>query len=334
MSQPFRLGFLTHVEGAGDSLPVYRDALALFSAADELGFDVGWVAEHHFKEVAGRLPALFPFLAAASQCTTRIRLGTAVAILPFGNPLRLAEEAAFVDVLSGGRLELGVGSGFDPNEFTAFGLDAGERLPRTTEGLKTLKAALRGEALGESDLRLNPPTPGLITRIWQSGASVVGAQHVARAGSGLLLARSIAGPTADQASDVQQVPIAQAYMEAWEDKEHAPRVGLSRGIYPAKDKREALERVREGVLRMAAAQRSRFPAGESLEEYCRRLHLFYGHPEEIAQGISADQVLPFASDLIVQFSPAIPPLHEAIRILEVMATEIAPALGWQAQPRR
>ena len=325
------------MEGAGDSAAAYRDALALFAAADELGFDVGWVAEHHFKDVAGRLPSLFPFLAAAAQCTQRIRLGTAVAILPFENPLRVAEDAAFVDALSGGRLELGVGSGLDPAEFKAFGVEIEERLLRTTEGLQVVQAALRGEPLGTSDLRLNPAAPTLAARIWQSGQSVVGAQHVARAGSGLLLARSIIGPSSDAPTDEQQVPTVQAYLDEWKKMwghtQMQPRIGMSRGIYPARDKATALDCVRAGVLRMAASQPTRFPQGESLEDYCRRLHLFYGPPAEIAAGLAQDRVMPFATDLILQFSPVIPTLDEAIHILEQVATQIAPALGWQPAQR-
>lgn len=335
MSQPvrpsFRLGFLTHVEGPGDSRGVYEEALELFVAADELGFDVGWVAEHHFKELVGRLPSLFPFLAAASQRTRRIRLGTAVAILPFGNPLRLAEDAAVVDTLSGGRLELGVGSGLDPGEFKAFGVDVNERLRRTTEALQVIQGALRGDALGESSLRLNPSAPGLADRIWQSGQSVVGAQHVAKAGSGLLLARSIIGPNSDQPTDEQQLAPVQAYLESWQHPGKQPRIGMSRGIYPAPDKKSALAHLRDDVLRVAAAQKERFPPGETLESYCRRLHIFYGHPEEVAAGLAADRIFPYATDLILQFSPVIPPLDEAIRILEQVATEIAPALGWRPQ---
>jgi alkanesulfonate monooxygenase SsuD/methylene tetrahydromethanopterin reductase-like flavin-dependent oxidoreductase (luciferase family) len=328
LSKPFRLGFLTHVEGAGDSRVVYRQALELFRAADQLGFDVGWVAEHHFKEVVGRLPSLFPFLAAASQCTSKIHLGTAIAIIPFENPLRLAEDAAVVDALSSGRLELGVGSGFDAAEFTAFGLDMGQRLQRTTDGLKLLQSAFQGESLGESDLRLNPPSPSLSERIWQSGQSIVGAQHIAKAGSGLLLSRSVVGPATDEATDQQQVPVVKAYLDSWQEMEKTPRVGMSRGIYPAADKASALAHLRQDVLRATAAQKGRFPPGESLESYCRRLHIFYGHPEEVADGLRGDQIFPFATDVILQFSPVIPELGEAIRILEAIATEIAPALGW------
>jgi len=238
LSQPFRLGFLTHVEGSGDSRAIYQEALELFSAADELGFDVGWVAEHHFKEMVGRLPSLFPFLAAASQCTKKIRLGTAVALIPFENPLRLAEDAAVVDTLSGGRLELGIGSGLDPGEFNAFGVNVAERLQRTTDGLMVLQSALRGEILNGGGLRLNPAAPGLSERIWQSGQSVVGAQHIAKAGSGLLLSRSVIAPTSDEPTDQQQVPAVQAYLDSWQSSfiqtsSIKPRVGMSRGIFPA-----------------------------------------------------------------------------------------------------
>lgn len=114
MQPNIRLGFLTHTEGTGTAYQIYQDTLALFAAADRLGFDVGWLAEHHFKPVAGRLPSLFPFLAAAAQRTCRIRLGVATLLLPYANPFRVAEDAAVVDTLSGGRLELGVGSPMPP----------------------------------------------------------------------------------------------------------------------------------------------------------------------------------------------------------------------------
>jgi len=90
--------------------------------------------------------------------------------------------------------------------------------------------------------------------------------------------------------------------------------------------------LRDDVLRVAKAQQNRFPAGESLESYCRRLHIFYGNPEEVAEGLRADKIFPFATDIILQYSPVMPPLDEAIGILEQIATQIAPALGWQ--PRR
>ncbi|HMN28259.1 MAG TPA: LLM class flavin-dependent oxidoreductase [Caldilineaceae bacterium] len=174
MAHPFRLGFLTHLEGAGDPARIYRETLDLFVAADELGFDVVWVAEHHFKDRAGRLPSLFPFLAAASERTRRLRLGTSIVILPLEDPLRVAENAAVVDTLSSGRLELGVGSGGDAGEFQAFGIDLAQRHIRTTEGICRLKSILAGEPIGESGQRLQPPVPSPVDRLWQSALSLPG----------------------------------------------------------------------------------------------------------------------------------------------------------------
>src|ERR1700685_4085520 len=101
----FRLGFLTHVQGRGDSSATYRNAQELFVVADELGFDVGWVAQHHVQAGGGGLPSPWTFLAHAAARTSRIRLGTAVTILPLEDPVRLAEDVSVVDALSGGRVE-------------------------------------------------------------------------------------------------------------------------------------------------------------------------------------------------------------------------------------
>lgn len=71
MTTTFRLGFMTHNQGAGDPQRIYAETLTLFEVAEQLGFDVAWVAQHHFKVHTGRLPSPFPFLAAASQRTRR-----------------------------------------------------------------------------------------------------------------------------------------------------------------------------------------------------------------------------------------------------------------------
>jgi alkanesulfonate monooxygenase SsuD/methylene tetrahydromethanopterin reductase-like flavin-dependent oxidoreductase (luciferase family) len=65
-----------------------------------------------------------------------------------------------------------------------------------------------------------------------------------------------------------------------------------------------------------------------LERYLQRLHVIYGHPEQVAAGLAADQVLPYTTDLILQFSPATPSFDQALSMLEQIATQIAPALGW------
>jgi alkanesulfonate monooxygenase SsuD/methylene tetrahydromethanopterin reductase-like flavin-dependent oxidoreductase (luciferase family) len=110
-----------------------------------------------------------------------------------------------------------------------------------------------------------------------------------------------------------------------------PRIGLSRMVFPAKDKQAALDQIGPGVMAGAAkfVQRGQFPAGLSLEEYLTRLHSFYGHPDEIITQLKSEQTLPIATDILCQFNPGIPDQDAAIRALELIATEVAPAIGWE-----
>ncbi len=330
MKKPFRLGCLTHLRGANNPQKIYQETLELFVVADQLGFDVGWVAQHHFQDITGFLPSPFPFLAAVAERTRTLRLGTSIIILPLEMPLRVAEDAAVTDLLSGGRLELGIGSGTALGEFQAFGVDMATRHKRTTEGLYLLKRAFRGDSLNERGQCLQPPAPTLGDRLWLSALSLTGAEYVAQYEVGLMLSRAAWG--SQQPTDKAQLPVAQAYLNAWDNQQLPPRIGLSRGIYVAPDKRTALAALREDVIRTTAVRvkQGLLPAGLSLERYCEYMHIAYGHPDEVITYLSADLVLPYTTDLILQFDPAAPPLDQAIRMLEQIATQIAPALGWQS----
>lgn len=327
MAKTIRLGFMTHNEGDGDPRRIYAETLELFSAAEQLGFDVGWVAQHHFKGQAGRLPSPFPFLAAAGQRTQRLRLGTAVVLLPLEEPLRVAEDAAVVDALSNGRLELGFGVGGDPAEFDAFGRDLATRHARTAEGVDLLRRAFCGEPLGTRGQRLQPPAPTLLDRLWQGVMSLESARRVAECGAGLMLARSAIQP--GRTTDELQLPLVQGYLEAWSGRAALPRIGISRTICPAADKASALAILREGVLRNVEGliAQGQLPAGQSLEWYCAALNIAYGHPDEVAAALRADRVLLYATDLIIQFNPALPSFDTALRMLEQTAKQIAPQLG-------
>ena len=172
MPAGFRLGFLSHLHGTAPPDQLYRDYVELFVAAEELGFDSAWVAQHHFDASAGRLPSPFTFLAAVAARTRRIHLGTAVVTLPLEDPLRVAEDAAVLDALSGGRVELGVGSGAYPAVFAAFGKDLSRRREDNSAGVATLAAAFAGEPVGGTDFRLLPEAGGLGGRLWQAAFSL------------------------------------------------------------------------------------------------------------------------------------------------------------------
>jgi alkanesulfonate monooxygenase SsuD/methylene tetrahydromethanopterin reductase-like flavin-dependent oxidoreductase (luciferase family) len=328
----FRLGFLSHLHGTLPPRQLYRDYVELFVAAEELGFDSAWVAQHHFDAASGRLPSPFTFLAAVAERTRHIHLGTAVVTLPLEDPVRVAEDAAVLDALSGGRVELGVGSGADPAVFTAFGKDLSRRREDNSAGVATLAAAFAGEPVGGTDFRLLPEASGLGGRLWQAAFSLEGARYVGAAGSRLLLNRATFG--SQGRTDEVQAPWAEAYLAASPGPADEARIGLSRGVYPAASKRAARVAIEAPVLRMAERmiKAGRFPAGLSAEEYFELMHISYGSPDEVAERLATDRVLPLATDLIVQFSPAAPALDEAITALELLATRVAPMLGWKPQP--
>ena len=121
----------------------YRETLELVRLAERVGFDSAWVSEHHGSS-DGYLPSMLPLLAALAAVTERIELGTGVVLTSFHDPLRLAEDAAVVDLLSGGRLLLGLGNGWREEEFRMFGASKAERGARTEETVEVLRRAWTG----------------------------------------------------------------------------------------------------------------------------------------------------------------------------------------------
>ena len=123
---------------------VYRSFLDLCVLAEDLGIDHLWTSEHHFHE-DGWSPSQLPILAAIAARTRRIRIGTFVLLLPFHHPIRVAEDAATVDIISGGRLDLAVGPGSDPNDYATFAVPMRQRRPRMHEGLEIIRHCLDDE---------------------------------------------------------------------------------------------------------------------------------------------------------------------------------------------
>jgi alkanesulfonate monooxygenase SsuD/methylene tetrahydromethanopterin reductase-like flavin-dependent oxidoreductase (luciferase family) len=121
-----------------DQTERYAQALAQACHADALGFDSVWLTEHHFSR-HGIVSDSLTVLGHLAARTGHARLGTAVSVLPLHHPLRFAEAAATVDQLSGGRLDLGIGRGYQPGEFRGFGVDIGEKHARFAEAVDVLK---------------------------------------------------------------------------------------------------------------------------------------------------------------------------------------------------
>ena len=141
-----RLGFFTRLLDEASAGERYRLATEQIVHAEKVGFDCAWIAQHHFHEDEGGLPAPFVFLAQAAARTSRIRLGTGIVTLPLENPVRVAEDAAVLDLLSDGRLELGVGTGGNAIGFAAFGLDSADRAAIFDRHLAVVAQRLGGQA--------------------------------------------------------------------------------------------------------------------------------------------------------------------------------------------
>jgi alkanesulfonate monooxygenase SsuD/methylene tetrahydromethanopterin reductase-like flavin-dependent oxidoreductase (luciferase family) len=145
---PMKLGYLLDFRNPAfsklDFGTFYAEMFRQVDFVEQVGFDSIWVTEHHFTD-DGYLGAVMPVLAAIASRTRRVTLGSYVLLVPFYHPLRLAEDAATVDVMSGGRLRLGLGLGYRSEEFNGFGVPKGERLGRTLESIEILKRAWTGE---------------------------------------------------------------------------------------------------------------------------------------------------------------------------------------------
>ena len=124
----------------------YRELITEAAEADRLGFNTVWLAEVHFAPRFSVMPTPLLLLAAIAERTTNIRLGMAVNLMPLHHPIRLAEEVATLDVLSGGRVEFGAGRGAFPLNYRGYGVEMSESRKLFEDGLETIKAAWTAQA--------------------------------------------------------------------------------------------------------------------------------------------------------------------------------------------
>ena len=325
-----RLGFFTRLLDQADAAERYRLATEQIVHAERCGFDSAWIAQHHFHEGEGGLPAPFVFLAQAAARTSRIRLGTGIVTLPLELPVRVAEDAAVTDLMSGNRLEVGVGPGGNLTAFTAFGLDANDRHDLMDRNLELMRTAWSGGALPGGD-HLYPSSPTLVDRIWQATFSVAGARRAGAAGDGLMLSRTQPRPAdAPNASlaDIQN-PMIDAYLEAL-PKGRAPRILASRTVYVADDRKEAMRFAETGLVRLRhrLAATGNLSSGNLVGDLIAALDVHIGTPDEVIASLQAEATLARATDLTVQVHSIDPPHPHILRSIELVAEKVAPALGW------
>lgn len=322
-----RLGFFTRLLDEAPAAERYRFAVEQIVRAEQAGLDSAWIAQHHFHEREGGLPSPFAFLGYVAARTSRIRLGTGIVTLPLENAIRVAEDAAVLDLICDGRFELGVGTGGNPSAFVAFGLDSARRNEIFAQNLDIVRTALLGKALAGGDT-LYPQRPELDKRIWQATFSAAGGARAGKAGDGLLLSRT--QPRAKEAPQATlaeiQNPIIDAYLEAL-PRGCDPRIMASRSVFVADDRDEAMHLADIG-LRRALPQflkGGHANPGESLEEMIAAFDTHVGHAGDV---IASDAALERVTDLVFQVHSVDAPHPYVLRSIDLVAEKVAPALGW------
>ncbi len=316
----------------------YRETLELVRLAEALGFDSAWVSEHHGSS-DGYLPSLSVMLAAIAEATTRIRLGTALILAPLHDPIRLAEDAAVLDQLSGGRLTLGLGLGWREEEFRMFGVPFAERLPRTIDTVEILRRAWTGERFSYDGavysydrVRVTPPPA-------QEGGPPIllgGYAEASRRRAGVLGDGHITD--ADDDAHRALTLMEEGAREAGRDPTELHLV-LMANAFVADDGASAWERARPGVLHQLGAYDAwdaghDTPGHDSLEasladEHAARRGTAAGSPEDVAHALRP-LIAAYGSrrefDLVVRLHYPGMDLDTAARAVELFGEHVLPAL--------
>ncbi|MGW1714679.1 LLM class flavin-dependent oxidoreductase [Streptomyces sp. NPDC002156] len=327
------LAFLTPGNFADDDpYTGLEETLQLFEYGERLGFDGAWIRQRHLEHGVGSAAV---FLAAAGQRTERVELGTAVIPIGYENPFRLAEDLALADVLSRGRLQVGLSTGMPHAEllgdlvydgdWRGFDLSYG-RIARVIDHL-------RGDYLGGPDTvihspgntqrpRLQPHNPGLVDRVWYGGGSLLSVRWAAEHGLNLLSGNIVTGEGTDDFTTAQLALLSE-YGRALAG-ERPTRVALGRVIVPF-DSADATTRARYREYTASRHARTLAPQGPKRTLFAPDV---VGTADQILEQLTADPVVAAVSELRLELPYE---FHRADyeQILHDVRHLIAPELGWR-----
>ncbi|WP_267396697.1 MULTISPECIES: LLM class flavin-dependent oxidoreductase [unclassified Sphingomonas] len=336
-----KIGFLSFGHWSTSSQSATRSAsdvllqsIDLAVAAEELGADGAYFRVHHF---AQQLASPFPLLAAVGARTSRIEIGTGVIDMRYENPFYMAEDAGAADLISRGRLQLGISRG-SPEQVVEgwrhFGYAPAEGESDADMGRRhaeVLLELLKGEGFAQPSpnpmfpnppglLRLEPHAPGLRQRIWWGSSSNATAVWAAQQGMNLQ-SSTLKADESCEPLHIQQAKQIRLYRQAWKDAGHAgePRVSVSRSIFALMNDRD----------------RAYFGRGESSDQIgvIDNMRAVFGRsyaaePEQLIAQLRADEGIAEADTLLLTVPNQLGVAYNA-HVIDSILTHVAPALGWR-----
>jgi alkanesulfonate monooxygenase SsuD/methylene tetrahydromethanopterin reductase-like flavin-dependent oxidoreductase (luciferase family) len=337
-----RIGFLSfgHWQPVpGSRTRTAREALVqtieLAEAAEALGLDGAFVRVHHF---ARQLASPFPLLAAIGARTSRIEIGTAVIDMRYENPLYMAEEAAAADLISDGRLQLGISRGSP--EPALRGSESFGHVPREGQTdadlarahAELFRAAIAGAGVARADtgpdgppamLAIQPQSPGLPERIWWGAGTRATAVWTAEQGMNLMSSTLLTEDTGVPFDELQAEQIA-LFRAAWAEAgwEREPRVSVSRSVLPVTSDQDRAY-FGSGGGREASDQLGYLDGG-----IARFGRSYIGEPDVIAEELARDVAVREADTLLLTVPNQLGVEYNA-HVLKTIAAHVAPAIGWQ-----
>ena len=305
-------------------------------AAEELGADGAYFRVHHF---ARQLSSPFPLLAAIGAKTKTIEIGTGVIDMRYENPMYMAEDAGAADLISGGRLQLGISRGSPEQVIDGWrhfgyvpqeGENESDMARRHTE---VLLEVLRGEGFAKPNpqpmfpnppglLRLEPYSEGLRERIWWGAGSNATAVWAAKLGMNLQ-SSTLKDDETGEPFHIQQAKQIRAYRQAWKDAGHTrePRVSVSRSIFALMDDRDRM---------YFGASRNDSDSVGYLDEKTRAIfgRSYAAEPDKLVEQLKKDEAIAEADTLLLTVPNQLGVDYNA-HVIESILKHVAPAMGWR-----
>ena len=313
---------------------VLLQSIDLAVAAEELGADGAYFRVHHF---ARQLASPFPLLAAVGARTSRIEIGTGVIDMRYENPFYMVEDAGSADLISGGRLQLGLSRG-SPEQviegWRHFGHVPAEGETDADMGRRhteTFLKLLKGEGFAQPNprpmfpnppglLRLEPHAEGLRERIWWGTASDATAVWAARQGMNMQTS-TLKADESGEPLHIQQAKQIRAYRDAWREAGHArtPRVSVSRSIF-------ALTNDRDRAYFGRGDRTDHIGVIDDMRAVFGRTYA--AEPDKLIEQLRADEAIAEADTLLLTVPNQLGVDYNA-HVIESILTHVAPALGWR-----